>query len=166
MGRDLEFESATPYTLLAYGFGTEPIEVVQIDDSQIDAEANSPTLRLINASVYGETSLGLGYALVETASQEPSLFSESPAGELNRQSLAFGIERVPNIEAVLGRENSDVGLAARSAVDIYVIDESLQMIARIVRSANLTANGHYDVVAFQNRDSTLIEGFAVRYPGG
>ncbi len=164
MGRDMPFLPATPYTILAYGFGTEPVELMQIDDSQIEAAASAPSLRLINASVYGETHFGLAQSNAQSGSDDLSVFSDSPTGENNRQSLAYGINRVPNANDILGRAVSDVGLAPPGPHDLYVIDDTLNMVAMIVRGVNLAPGRHYDVIAYQNRDSMLVEGFAVRYP--
>ena len=53
------FEFAKPYTIVVYGFGTAPVEIMTLDDSDVKLTGDSAHVRLINASIAGETSLGM-----------------------------------------------------------------------------------------------------------
>ncbi len=160
------FEFTKPYTLVVHGFGSSPVEILTLDDSDIKLTGDSAHFRLINASITGETSLGLAVSRTDTPSNTMTLIGESPTNAEGRRSFAFGIERVPNLTQVAGRDASAVILAPLGAHDLHVTDDKLDLIAASFRGADLSPATHYDIIVYQNIESPIIEGFAVRYPGG
>ena len=159
-------DPGVPYTLVAYGFGTEPVELMLIDDSKITTGGNSPTLRLINLSVQNETPMGLAHSVTEPQEEAPNPFSESPQSETFRRSMAFGIERNVHISDLAGRTASDVALSPLGWHDLHIVDDRLNEIAASIRGIDLQPGQHYDIFAYENLGSMLIEAFVVRYPPG
>ena len=159
-------ETGNQYTVVTYGFGTDPVEILVIDDSPLELESNSPHLRLMNLSMAAETNMNLGIAAIALTDTPINLFTESPQTENFRQSLAFGIETIPNITNVNRRSVSAVALAPLGLHGLYVIDAGLNQIAASIHQVDLQPGTHYDVIVYQNLDSMLVEGFAVPYPTG
>lgn len=159
-------EPGKRYTVVAYGFGTDPVEIMVIDDSHLELDSDSPHLRLMNLSMSAETGLNLGISTATPSGSPTSLFTESPQTETFRRSMAFGIDSVINISNITRRSVSAVALAPPGLHDLYVIDAGLNEIAAEIHEVDLQPGDHYDVIVYQNLDSLLIEGFAVRYPSG
>ena len=159
-------ENGNRYTVVTYGFGTDPVEILVIDDTPLELDSNSPHLRLMNLSMAAETNMNLGIAAMALTDTPTNLFTESPQTENFRQSLAFGIETIPNITNVNRRSVSAVALAPLGLHGLYVIDAGLNQIATTIHQVDLQPGTHYDVIVFQNLDSMLVEGFAVPYPTG
>ena len=103
---------------------------------------------------------------IDIPSSTLSITGESAANAEGRRSFAFGIDRIPNLAQVPGRSASDVILAPLGLHDLHVTDDVLNLIAVSFRGADLAPAVHYDVVVYQNLDSPIIEGFAIRYPTG
>jgi hypothetical protein len=160
------FDFTKPYTLVAYGFGSNPVEIMSIDDSQVNLMGDSAHVRLINASIAGENSLGMAVSRTDTPSSAQTLVGESAANEEGRRSFAFGIERLPNLTQIPNRMASSVVLAPFGAHDLHVTDDALDLIAVTFRGADFSPGVHYDVIVYQNLDSPIIEGIAIRYPAG
>ena len=160
------FEAGKRYTVVAYGFGTDPVEIMVIDDSHLELNSNSPHLRLMNLSMTAETGITLGIAAIAAAETSTNLFTQSPETENFRQSMAFGIDTIANITDIRRRSVSPVALAPLGLHNLYLIDAGLNQIAATINQVNLQPGAHYDVIIYQNLDSALVEGFAVRYPSG
>lgn len=159
-------QPSTPYTILLYGFGTDPIEVMLIDDTQVNLADDSPHVRLINATIFGELTLTLGESSTQGITQSTTIFGESAGSEIFRRSMAYGIDPIRTVESVAGRTTSNVSLAPLGPHDLHIIDASLSMIAASIRLVDFKPGVHYDVIAYQNQDTTQVEAFAVLYPSG
>jgi hypothetical protein len=162
---DTSFALSTPYTILAYGFGTDRVELFVVDDTDVIQSGSPPHARIINLTAFGELTLGLAYSAAETASSSTTIFSQSPGSDIFRRSLAFGIDRARNVDDTPGRAYSNVALAPLGPHDVHVVDISLNMIAASYRQLDFQPGVHYDIIAYQHPDSLLVEGFALRYPG-
>jgi hypothetical protein len=126
----------------------------------------SPTVRVINATIFGELTVGLGYSRTQGINTSQTIFSESPGSEIFRRSMAAGIERLHTVTETKGRAASNVSLAPLGPNDLHIMDIELGMIAASFRQVEFAPGVHWDVVIYQNQDSMLVEGFAVRYPSG
>jgi hypothetical protein len=159
-------EPSTPYTVVVYGFGTDIIELMVIDDSAVFQEGDAPHFRVVNLTMFGELVLGLAHSNTSAGSPDPTIFSQSPGSDIFRRSLAFGIDFARTVTETPGRAYSNVALAPPGWQDVHAVDLNLNMIAATYRQLDFQPDTHYDIIAFQNRDSMLVEGFAVRYPAG
>jgi hypothetical protein len=159
----INLEPATPYTVIISGFGTDPVELLLLDDSAVLTTGDSAHFRLINTTIFGELELALAVSRAESINTSTTIFSESPGSDIFRRSLAFGIDPVRNLDAVAGRSFSNPALAPLGPHDLHVIDTAVNMIAASIRQVDLKPGAHYDLIFFQNRDTIQVEGFAVRY---
>jgi hypothetical protein len=160
------FAFADPHTVIVYGFGTSPVEIMSLSDADVTLTGDSAHFRLINVSIAGETSLGMAVSRTDTPVPGMTIVGESAANTEGRRSFAFGVERVPTLTKITGRTASPVTLAPLGAHDLHITDDVLDLIAVSFRGADLSPGAHYDVIVYQNIDSPVIEGFAVRYPDG
>jgi hypothetical protein len=163
---EISLEPSVPYTIVLSGFGTGFIETLLVDDSQVNLADDSPHVRLINTTIYGELTLALAESSTQGIADSSTIIGEPAGSEINRRSMAYGIDRIPTIEEAAGRAYSNVSLAPLGPHDLHLIDVSLGMIALSIRQVDFEPGAHYDVIAYQNQDTTLVEGFAVRYPAG
>ncbi len=156
-------EVSTPYTIVVFGFGTEPVELLLVDDSDLFQGGDPPHVRVINLTMAGELVLGLATSRAEGINPETTIFSESPQSESFRRSFAYGIDRLGTLNETTGRAASNVALAPLGPHDVHAVDTRLEMIAASFRQIDFQPSAHYDIIAFQNLDTMLVEGFAVRY---
>jgi hypothetical protein len=137
-----------------------------VDDSQINLSDDSPHVRLINITIFGELTLALAESSTQGVAEGTTIMGESAGSEIFRRSMAYGIERIRTVDQAAGRAFSNVSLAPLGPHDLHLVDVSLNMIAVSIRQVDFKPGAHYDVIAYQNQDSTLVEGFAVLYPSG
>jgi hypothetical protein len=163
---DITLEPSVPYTIVIYGFGTETIETMLLEDSHINLNDSAPHVRLINATIFGELTLALGESNTQGVMTGTTVIGESAGSEIFRRSMSYGINRIRTLEPAAGRSYSNVALAPLGPHDLHLIDESLNMVAMSIRLVDFSPGAHYDVIAYQNQDTAQVEGFAVRYPGG
>lgn len=163
---DFTLEASTRYTLVIHGFGTEPIGALLVNDSDVDPGGNSATFRLMNLTIIGDSMMGLAHSVTDPEDAPFNPFSESPQSENFRRSLAFGIELVPGIADVNKGTTSGAILAPAGYHDLHIIDSTRTEVAASIRKINLQPGQHYDVFAFQNPGSLLVEGFVLPYPPG
>lgn len=163
---EITLEPSTPYTIVLSGFGTDFIETLLVDDSQVDLTGDSPHVRLINTTIAGELTLALGESNTQGTATGSTIIGEPVVSDINRRSMSYGIERIRTVSETAGRAYSNVSLAPLGPHDLHLIDVSLEMIALSIRLVDFAPGTHYDVIAYQNQDTTLVEGFAVRYPSG
>ena len=163
---DITIEAQTPYTVVVHGFGTEPVALLLVNDSDVDLGGNSATFRLMNLTIIGDSMMGLATSVTNPENEPPSQFSESPQSETFRRSLAFGIEKVPGITDIDKGMTSGVTFAPAGLHDLHVIDSARNEVAASIRKIDLQPGQHYDVIAFQNPGSMLVEGFILPYPAG
>lgn len=162
---DTALEVSRPYAIIAFGFGTDPVELLIVDDSGIFQSGEPPHFRIINLTMAAELKLSLAVSRAESAASSTTIFSESPGSEIFRRSFSYGIDPIRNVDDTVGRAYSNVALAPIGPHDVHVVDTGLSMIAASYRQLDLQPGVHYDIIAFQNLDTMLVEGFAVRYPG-
>ena len=163
---DVALEVSVPYTLVVYGFGTDTVELLTVNDADVVPGGTSPHFRLINLTIFGELTLDLAYSRTETATPNTTILSEAPESETFRRSMAFGVETADTTNEVEGQAYSNVGLAPLGPHDLHVVDASLGMIAASFRQVALEPGTHYDVFVYQHQDSMRVEGFALPYPAG
>jgi len=156
-------DPSTDYSIFAYGFGTQNIQLLVVSDSDVVVGGNSPYLRLINTTSSGDAQFGLAHSLSTGTDANPSRNSESPTGELFRRSIPFGVTTMVGIEARQGSA-SNVLLAPLGTFDIHVIDMVNDEIAATIRQVALQPGTHYDVIAFQYPESQRTEAFILPYP--
>lgn len=159
---DTSFDPVSDYSIFAYGFGTQDIRLLVVNDSSLVLGGNSPHFRLVNTSI-SDGQLGLAHSTSASTSANPSRFSESPAGELFRRSIPFGVTTIVGMESRPGSV-SNVLLAPIGTYDVHILDTVTKEIAATIRQVNLQAGIHFDVIAFQHPDSQLVEGFVLPYP--
>jgi hypothetical protein len=163
---EIILEPSTPYTIVISGFGTNPVESLLLDDSQVDLADSSPHVRLINTTIFGELTLALGESSTQGIANTSTIIGEPAGSDMHRRSMSYGIEPIRTLEETAGRASSNVSLAPLGPHDLHLIDVGLNMIALSIRQVDFRPGAHYDVIAYQNQDSALVEGFAVLYPGG
>ncbi len=157
------FDPASDYSIVAFGFGTQNIQLLVISDSDVVFGGNSPHFRLINTTGSNDAQFGLAYSTSTATDTNPSRLSESPAGELFRRSIPFGVTTILGMEARPGM-SSTVLLAPLRSNDIHVVDLVTNEIAATIRQVDLQPGTHYDVIAFQHPESQLVEAFVLPYP--
>jgi hypothetical protein len=160
---NVTLDPSTDYTIFAYGFGTQNIQLLVVNDSNVVIGGNSPHFRLINTTIDGDAFFGLAYSVSTATNPNPSRLSESAAGELFRRSIPFGVTTLVGMEARMG-EISNVLLAPLGIYDIHITDTANNEIAATIRQVSLEPGVHYDVVAFQFPGSQRVEGFVLPYP--
>jgi Domain of unknown function (DUF4397) len=160
---DATLDPATDYSIFAYGFGTQNIQLLILSASDVVVGGNSPYFRLINTTSSGDAQFGLAHSISTTTNANPSRNSESPAGELFRRSIPFGVTTIVGMEARQG-SSSNVLLTPLGTYDVHVVDLVTNEIAATIRQVSLQPGTHYDVVAFQYPTSQLVEAFVLPYP--
>ena len=163
---EIILEPSTPYTIVISGFGTDFIETLLVDDSQVNINGDSPYVRLINTTMFGELTVALGESSTQGIADGSTIIGEPAGSEMNRRSMSYGIERIRTVSETAGRAFSNVSLAPLGPHDLHLIDVSLEMIALSIRQVDFEPGAHYDIIAYQDQNTTLVEGFAVRYPAG
>lgn len=160
---EVSFDTASDYSIFAYGFGTQNIQLMVVSDAGVVVGGNSPHFRIVNTTGSGDAHFGLAYSSSTAANTNPSRLSESPAGELFRRSIPFGVTTIIGMNARQATV-SNVLLAPLGTYDVHVLDVVTNEIAATIRQVNLQPGILYDVVAFQYPESRRVEGFVLPYP--
>jgi hypothetical protein len=152
----------TAYTLVVMGSETFSVELLLVTDSDLVLGDDKSHLRLINISQNGDVRFGLAQSPPAEA-VSPGAEDSVEDGEVNyRTSLQFGGQRL--IDNVLSRQSSPIATVPSQMRNLQVIDAERLAIAAIIAQVDLQPGRHYDVIAFQQRDSLRVEAFVIAYP--
>jgi hypothetical protein len=159
---DAFFDIASRYTLVAYGPSIEEGRLLVVPDFNLVFGETSPHIRLFNLSPSIDTRFTLAYG-VPTETARPGDLEQFGEGVF-RQSFAFGIQLLETVEVTEAGSFSNVSLIPAGTHDIYVIDSNTNEIAVNIQNVTISEGTHYDVLAFQNRDSPRVRAFILAYP--
>lgn len=172
----IALEDGQAYTLIAYGSGTEFAGLLLLDDAVITQhESDAPLLRLVNVTIGGAIRFGMAQSSASTE-ETFSPFSVAPQPQaqpiteegqeatplIYRRSVAYGIQTMNAIQPT-DSLNSSLGLMPLGAYDLHLLDVtgSPTTIAGSFRQVTFEPNTLYDIIAYQERDSTLVHAFVV-----
>jgi hypothetical protein len=156
---DDTLESGEHYTVVAYGTDENDVRLMLISDAALIFDGRSPYLRLINVSLSNDVSIGLGFSTQDPTPQ-PGVTIE-PNQDL-RRSIPGGIQQL--VENILGGTVSPVILMPTGIFDMEILDTATNQLATTVLNVNLEADRHYDIIAYEEQDTTRILAFVVQYP--
>jgi hypothetical protein len=155
------FLDAGRYSVFASGFSADGVQALLVPDYPLIFDGQSPHLRLVNLSLAtDDTRLGLAYSLANTTVSNPDRVSAEMSDV--RRSISFGLQRL--VENVAGQNFSSPILMPVGAFDIYILDTTQNNVAATIPNITLEAGAHYDVVAYEERESRRVHAFVVEYP--
>ena len=152
-------ESGERYTVIAYGPDKTKVKLMLVPDKDLIFDGRSPHLRLINLSINTDVNLGLGFA--PQAPTPEGGATRVPFDDV-RRSIPAGIQRL--VENIAGGNVSSVILMPGGTYDIDVLDSNSNQLATILADTLLDSGTHYDVVVYEELDTTKVRGFVIEYP--
>jgi hypothetical protein len=157
-------EPNSPYTVIVYGSEESGIQIAVLPDANLILDGGSSHLRLFNATMIGDVRFGMAYSA--TAETSPVNTAVQPESDSFRRSMTVGMEGVIAIEDVDKGNFSPVGIAPAGLYAIHILDtlDDPSTVAASIRAVDLQPGGHYDVIAYQETDSRVVQAFVVPYP--
>lgn len=146
------------FTIIVYGETLSQAQVMVIDDDRLILDS-SPRVRLINLSTNADTLLGLAFS-----PPDPTPLPDTTAQPRNvdlRRTIPFGVQRL--VDNIAGGSFSTSILMPTGLTDLEIIDSSQEKLAFTVFDVVLE-NTLYNVIAYEEPETTQIEAFAVSHP--
>lgn len=159
---DAFFDIASRYTIVAYGPNIEEARLLVMPDFNLILGEQSPHVRLINLSPSVDSKFTLAYGPPTSTARSGDLASFGEG--VYRQSFSFGIEPLNAVNTTEAGSFSNVSLIPAGTHNIYIIDTTVNQIAANIQNVTINETTHYDVFAFQERDSLRVRGFILAYP--
>lgn len=178
-----QLESGKAYVFIAHGRFETGYEIMLLEDTRF---GSAPTTRLINLSPVS-TEMGLAYNVSTNTVEpfpdlrtldEPPIVSTQEVLDENGNVIGYEtvIEEKTYRLSILGglvRQNNNIASNAASTVapiegslgskDFYVIDNFTASVSNILPAVLVRENTHYDVIAIQDRFTSLVDAFIVPY---
>ncbi len=146
------------FTIIVHGETLSQAQILVIDDGGLIFDS-SPRVRLINLSTNTDTLLGLAFS-----PPDPTPLPDTTAQPRNvdlRRTIPFGVQRL--VDNIAGGSFSSSILMPTGLTDLEIVDSSQEKLAFTVVDVVL-ANTLYNVIAYEEPETTRIEAFAVSHP--
>lgn len=152
-------EGGGQYTLVVSGENRDNVRVMVVPESDLSFGGASPHLRLINVSANNDSLIGIGFSPQDPTQQASN--SAAPSDDL-RRSIPGGMQQL--IDSVPGGSVSTAALLPSGIFSLEILDAVTAQWGATIPNVALDPGAHYDVIAYEEQDTTRIQAFVVAYP--